>query len=53
MSFKKKYLWIAAFIVVATVIIVLCISYFTGEKPTEYDGTLVDAQEWLIHSLRL
>ena len=39
---KRKFIWITAFIIVAAVIIVLCVSYFTGGKTSEFDGTLVN-----------
>ncbi len=37
----KKILCVVALIIIAAIIIVLCISYFTGKQPTEYEGTLV------------
>ena len=42
MTVKKKFFWIAAFIVISAVIIVLCVSYFTGGQASVFDGTLVD-----------
>jgi hypothetical protein len=41
MSTKKRFLMIAAFIIVAAVAIVICVECFTGERNAEYDGTLV------------
>jgi hypothetical protein len=41
MSTKKRFLMITAFIIVTAVAIVICVEYFTGERNTEYDGTLV------------
>jgi hypothetical protein len=41
MIFRKKVFWIAAFIVVAAIAIVLCVGYFTEGQATEFDGTLV------------
>lgn len=41
MTIKKKVFWIAILIIIAAVAIVLCVSYFTGKNPTEFDGTLV------------
>lgn len=41
MTVKKKVFWIAALIIIAAVIIVLCVGYFIGRQPAEYDGTLV------------
>lgn len=42
MTVKKKFFWITAFIIISAVIIVLCVSYFTGGQASEFDGTLVD-----------
>lgn len=38
---KKKIFIIATFLIVAAIAIVLCVGYFTDDKKTEYDGTLV------------
>ena len=40
---KKRILWIAALIIIAAVVIVLCVGLLTGGKPNEFDGTLVEA----------
>ncbi|MBB2181989.1 hypothetical protein H0486_03755 [Lachnospiraceae bacterium MD1] len=44
MRIKKKYFWISACIILAAVLIVLCVGYFTGNQVTEYDGTLVNLE---------
>jgi hypothetical protein len=41
MILKKRVFWIATFVILAAVIIVLGVSYFSGRQATEYDGTLV------------
>lgn len=41
MSVKKKVFWIAALIIIAAVIVVFCVSIFTGNQASEFDGTLV------------
>jgi len=41
MTVKKKVLWIGALIILAAIVIVLCIGYFTSGSSSSYDGTLV------------
>jgi hypothetical protein len=50
MTVRKKVFWIVVSIVIAAIIITLCVSYFTGGKTTEYNGTLV---KWIQDSPRL
>lgn len=40
-SAKKKAFWIITLILAAAVLIVLCVTFITGSKIPEYDGTLV------------
>ncbi|MDF2944826.1 MAG: hypothetical protein K0S01_3684 [Herbinix sp.] len=42
MTVKRRFIWITACIIIAAVIIVLCVSYYTGDKASEFDGTLVN-----------
>lgn len=46
MSVKKKFLCIAAIIIISAIIIVLCVGFFTGGEPSEFDGTLVNNLEF-------
>jgi hypothetical protein len=41
MTVKRKIIWITAFIIIAAIIIVICVTYLTGGQPAEFDGTLV------------
>lgn len=41
MTVKRKVVWIAALIIAAAIIIVLCVGYFATGKSSSYDGTLV------------
>jgi hypothetical protein len=41
MTVKRKFIWITAFIIIAAIIIVICVTYFTGGQAVEFDGTLV------------
>ncbi len=44
MIFRKKRIFlIATFLIVTAIAVVLCVGYFTKEKKTDYDGTLVEA----------
>jgi asparagine N-glycosylation enzyme membrane subunit Stt3 len=45
MTAKRKALWITALIIVAAVVIVLCVSFFTKGQATDYEGTLVRLNE--------
>lgn len=51
MSAKKKVFWIAALIIVAAIIIAVCVSYFTSNQGTEFDGTLVKTSVDFSHQL--
>ncbi|MBH1940310.1 hypothetical protein I5677_05295 [Mobilitalea sibirica] len=44
---KKRLLLIATFLIIAAVAVVLCVSYFTGRSPNEFDGTLVNANNFI------
>jgi hypothetical protein len=39
---RKKILFITTFLIVTAIAVVLCVGYFTEDKKTEYDGTLVE-----------
>jgi hypothetical protein len=41
MTSKRKLIWVAAFILVMAVAIVLCVELFGAARETQYDGTLV------------
>jgi hypothetical protein len=41
MASKRKIIWVAAFILIMAVAIVLCVELFTTARETHYDGTLV------------
>lgn len=38
---KKRIFIITTFLIVTAIAVVLCVGYFTDDKKTEYDGTLV------------
>lgn len=38
---KRKIIWVAAFILIMAVAIVLCVELFVNVRETPYDGTLV------------
>lgn len=48
MTIKKRYFWIAAFIIIAAVAIVFCVGRFNQGQATEFDGTLVMKGEVMI-----
>lgn len=41
MTSRRKIIWVAAFILVMAVAIVLCVELFGSASETRYDGTLV------------
>ena len=41
MTSKRKIIWVAAFVLVMAVAIVLCVELFGSAGETHYDGTLV------------
>jgi hypothetical protein len=41
MASKRKIIWVAAFILIMAIAIVLCVELFTTARETHYDGTLV------------
>ncbi len=41
MASKRKIIWVAAFILIMAIAIVLCIELFSTGRETHYDGTLV------------
>lgn len=41
MSLKKKVLYIAAFIIITAIIVVVCVECFGNSSPSDFDGTLV------------
>lgn len=41
MTGKKKLFWIVTLIVLTAIIVVICVSLFTGEHVSDFDGTLV------------
>lgn len=41
MASKRKIIWVAAFILIMAVAIVLCVELFGTARETQYDGTLV------------
>ncbi len=41
MTSKRKIIWVAAFVLVMAVAIVLCVQLFGSAGETHYDGTLV------------
>lgn len=38
---RKKVIFIAAFLIIAAVAVVLCVSYFTKAPIDEFEGTLI------------
>ena len=44
MTVKKKVFWIATLIVLAAIVIVLCVSYFSEGQVSEFEGTLVELE---------
>lgn len=42
---RKRYFIISTFIILAIVAVILCVSFFKGNKINEYDGTLVQMPE--------
>lgn len=38
---RKKVIFITTFIIIAAVVLVLCVGYFTQSPVNEFDGTLV------------
>jgi hypothetical protein len=41
MTVKKKVIWVAAFILLMAVAIVLCVELFSTTQESQYEGTLV------------
>lgn len=41
---KRRFFFVATFLIIAAITLVLFVGYFTREKTTEYDGTLVEMQ---------
>lgn len=41
MTVKKKVIWVAAFILLMAVAIVLCVELFGNTQESQYEGTLV------------
>ena len=49
MTSKRKVIWVAAFILIMAVAIVLCVELFGATRETRYDGTLVRSRvEWIV-----
>lgn len=48
MASKRKIIWVAAFILLMAVAIVLCVELFSTARETHYDGTLVRNEAELI-----
>jgi hypothetical protein len=40
---RRKLIFIATFIIIAAVAVVLCVGYFAQSSVNEFDGTLVDS----------
>ena len=51
MASKRKIIWVAAFILIMAVAIVLCVELFSTARETHYDGTLVRKGVELITSV--
>lgn len=41
---KRKVFLITTFLIIAAIVVVLFVGYFTGEKKVEYEGTLVEVE---------
>lgn len=41
---KQKVFLIATFLIIAAIVVVLFVGYFTGDKKKEYEGTLVEVE---------
>ncbi len=44
MQIRRRIVWVAAFLVAAALLIVLCVTLYVRNQPSEFDGTLVNHQ---------
>lgn len=46
-------MWLAAFLIITAIIIVICVSLFTKNQVDEFDGTLVNMNHELMHNFKV
>ena len=50
MQMRRRMVWVAALLVAAALVIVLCVTLYVKNQPIEYDGTLVNNQSaWSVY----
>ncbi len=47
---RRKVVWLAVFLVVTALLIVLCVTLYVKNQPEQFDGTLVNNQRpWYVY----